>query len=246
MAEWTHEAQDYVDGYLAQVAALARHRRDDADAFVTQLRDRITRETEASGGALIALDQLRKTLAGIGTPEQAAGIETAQPAARPSAPQFQGAPVPPPMAPPSPSASMPVWIIVVVLVAVGVVVLVFFGSIVAAIAIPNVLRARISANESAAIRSLRTLAAAQTQHHAATGAYATDIAELHDPSAIQNQFIDATLAAGAKSGYTFQVTSEDPETSWEATATPLAPAKSGIRTFSIDESGIILSNGVPI
>lgn len=70
MAEWTPEAQDYLDGYLRQVSALARGQGDDAADIVDGLREHITTEVEAESGSLVTLDALRKTMAAVGTPEQ--------------------------------------------------------------------------------------------------------------------------------------------------------------------------------
>ncbi len=70
MAEWTSEAQDYLDGYLRQVSALARGQGDDADDIVAGLREHIANEVEAEAGTLVTLDALRKTIAAVGTPEQ--------------------------------------------------------------------------------------------------------------------------------------------------------------------------------
>ena len=120
-------------------------------------------------------------------------------------------------------------------------------AVIAAIAIPNLLRSRISANESAAIGALRTLTAAQTQYHNAEGQYAAAIGDLYDAADPANQYIDATLATGSKSGYSFTVTAAaDPTVGWNGTAAPLSAGKSGVRTFTVDESGIILADGNPI
>ena len=119
-------------------------------------------------------------------------------------------------------------------------------AVIAAIAIPNLLRSRISANESAAIGACRTLTTAQTQYHSATGGYAGAIADLYNAGDPAQQYIDATLATGTKQGYTFAVTSADTLVEWDGTAAPLKAGKSGVRTFLVDESGIITSGGDPI
>lgn len=75
MAEWTPEAQDYLDGYLRQVSALARGQGDDASDIVDDLREHITTEVESESGSLITLDAVRKTLAAVGTPEQVVSPE---------------------------------------------------------------------------------------------------------------------------------------------------------------------------
>ncbi|HIJ74741.1 MAG TPA: prepilin-type N-terminal cleavage/methylation domain-containing protein [Candidatus Hydrogenedentes bacterium] len=116
-------------------------------------------------------------------------------------------------------------------------------AVIAAIAIPNLLRSRISANESAAIGALRTLASAQTQYHAANYAYASAIGDLHDAADIAAQYVDANLASGTKSGYIFSVASTDVNVDWSATAEPVVSGSSGVRSFSVDQSGVILDTG---
>lgn len=75
MAEWTPEAQDYLDGYLRQVSALARGQGDDASDIVDGLREHITMEVEEASGSLITLDALRKIVASVGTPNQVVSPE---------------------------------------------------------------------------------------------------------------------------------------------------------------------------
>lgn len=72
--------------------------------------------------------------------------------------------------------------------------------IIAAIAIPNLLAARRSANEGAASSALRTLHGANATYQATTGNgnYAPTIAGLG-----QVNLIDAVLTTGEKSGYSF-------------------------------------------
>jgi type IV pilus assembly protein PilA len=97
--------------------------------------------------------------------------------------------------------------------------------IIAAIAVPNLLKARISANESSAVGSIRTLTTANIQ-------YAAQCAMSGFPAALANLgpgaggctnagIIDEGLRAGTKSGYSF-------------TYTPGAPDASGIiSTYTI-------------
>src|SRR4028118_983871 len=72
--------------------------------------------------------------------------------------------------------------------------------IIAAIAIPNLLAARRSANEGSAVSSLRTLHGGQMTYQATTGAgnYADTLAKLKNAGVI-----DAVLGSGVKSGYSF-------------------------------------------
>lgn len=119
--------------------------------------------------------------------------------------------------------------------------------IIAAIAIPNLLAARRSANEGSAISALRTLHGAEMTYQSTTGAgsYGT-LAQLGTASVI-----DSVLAAGTKSGYNFTLGKVDATTG--ATATPAsfaAVAKptttagvtaTGTRDFGIATEGVIMS-----
>lgn len=79
--------------------------------------------------------------------------------------------------------------------------------IIAAIAIPNLLKSRQAANESSAIGSIRTIGTAQATYQSTTGKGKNfsfnggdALAELSDAT---QGHLDATLGAGNKSGYTF-------------------------------------------
>jgi type IV pilus assembly protein PilA len=112
--------------------------------------------------------------------------------------------------------------------------------IIAAIAIPNLLRARIAANESSAVASLRTLNTAQISYDSAypTIGFATTLAALSGtscapPGSSQACYIDETLASGTKSGYTFVLsgTSGTPNSTYNFAASPLTPNQTGVRYF---------------
>ena len=82
--------------------------------------------------------------------------------------------------------------------------------IIAAIAIPNLLRAKIAANQSSAAASLRTLGSASVMYSSTYGnGFPTTMAELAynaTPTCDHASLIDATLASGSKSGYSFLIT----------------------------------------
>src|ERR1700729_3220446 len=82
--------------------------------------------------------------------------------------------------------------------------------IIAAIAIPNLLRARIAANEASAVSSVRTLNTAQISYDSAypTVGFASDLNSLAGtacapPTSAGACLIDTQLASGNKSGYSF-------------------------------------------
>ena len=112
--------------------------------------------------------------------------------------------------------------------------------IIAAIAIPNLLRARVAANESAAASSVRILNTAEVTYFNAhpDAGYTCSLADLKDQ-------IDRKLATGSKYGYAFALsncsadTSGGPNTKFQITASPLTPNQTGIRAFCSDESAVI-------
>ena len=112
--------------------------------------------------------------------------------------------------------------------------------IIAAIAIPNLLRARIAANESSAVASLRTLNTAQISYNSAypTVGFATTMGSMAGtscapPTSAGACLIDTQLAGGTKSGYSFAIsgTSGTPNSTYQFIASPLTPNQTGVRYF---------------
>jgi len=112
--------------------------------------------------------------------------------------------------------------------------------IIAAIAIPNFLRARIAANESSSVSSIRTITTAEITYAANhNGAFACSLSDLN-----ADQLIDNVLATGQKSGYRFEITSCTPadagvEAKYEVVARPVTASQSGRRAFCADETAVI-------
>jgi prepilin-type N-terminal cleavage/methylation domain-containing protein len=115
--------------------------------------------------------------------------------------------------------------------------------IIAAIAIPNLLRARISANESSAVSSMRSIMTAESAYALAypnTG-YAAALVNLGGsppctPTSTGACLIDTILASGSKAGYFFNAaggtpTSSGVNTSFVVGAAPQSPNVSGLRRF---------------
>lgn len=109
-------------------------------------------------------------------------------------------------------------------------------ALLAAIAIPNLLRARLQANESAAQAAIKTIATAEVTYRSANPTYAT-LALLGAP-ATGPAYIDAVLAGGTKSGYTFVTTDIAAET-FHASAVPGTANVTGVRSFCITEDGVV-------
>lgn len=108
-------------------------------------------------------------------------------------------------------------------------------ALLAAIAIPNLLRARLSANEAAAQTGMRTIHTAAQSYRAVGRAFPQSLGTLS--SAIP-PYIDSVLGAGLKQGYSFAIGSAATD-SFTATARPQAFGNTGERSFYVDESGVI-------
>jgi prepilin-type N-terminal cleavage/methylation domain-containing protein len=130
--------------------------------------------------------------------------------------------------------------------------------IIAAIAIPNLLRSKIAANESSAVGSVRTIGTAEVTYSSSWGTgYAAVINNLGGAA--------ATCAAGAtaanaclidellsvthiKSGYTFAAVADPANkvngiyNTFEVNATPAVVQTTGIRAFCDDQGGVIRFN----
>jgi prepilin-type N-terminal cleavage/methylation domain-containing protein len=124
--------------------------------------------------------------------------------------------------------------------------------IVAAIAIPNLMRARMSAHESSAAASIRTISTAEVSYASTfpTVGY-TALGSLGGatpctPSITTGCFVDSVLSSGTKEGYNFTVTpggaSGGINTSYTSLASPVALNGSGSRSFCGDQSGVIYFN----
>jgi type IV pilus assembly protein PilA len=128
--------------------------------------------------------------------------------------------------------------------------------IIAAIAIPNLMRSRMAANESSAVGSVRTVNTAEVSYAAAfpdTG-YALDLVSLGGavggcaPGTLATTgaacYIDPVLAAGQKSGYKFgalgaALGGSTTNNVYTVTAEPLGIGSTGNRAFFSDQSGVI-------
>ena len=134
--------------------------------------------------------------------------------------------------------------------------------IIAAIAIPSLLRARISANEAATVGDIRTVLSSQAAYHSANGGlFEGAISCLNAPAAgcIPNYptnsptFLDSQLASlQTKSGYSRSflaglapatintaVTSPSSTTAYVYWATPTGGGQTGVRGFGADSSGVV-------
>src|SRR5271163_4788757 len=126
--------------------------------------------------------------------------------------------------------------------------------IIAAIAIPNLLRAKIAANEASAVGSTRTIVTAEISYANSFQVGPTLLTNLRTPAGgcpaggattAAACLIDSNLAAGTKSGYAFAAvpnggagTAAAPYTGFEENASPLTAGTTGQRAFCADMSGV--------
>jgi prepilin-type N-terminal cleavage/methylation domain-containing protein len=138
--------------------------------------------------------------------------------------------------------------------------------IIAAIAVPGLLRARMSGNEASGIGSIRTIGSAEATYASSCGGggYASTMVALAlpptagGPAFVPADLAAATAAASAKSGYFFGITTGTAAsaqvvaaantcnaaatpsmTEFFATAAPASPGSTGTRFFATDHSGMI-------
>jgi type IV pilus assembly protein PilA len=133
--------------------------------------------------------------------------------------------------------------------------------VVAAIAIPGLLRARMAGNEAAAIGTLRAIMTGQAAFASLCGhgGYAASLEDLRRPgSDASGAFVDLQLDAGTRNGYRFALEPTAtpggtaacngalPVAGYTASAAPLVPGTSGQRFFAIDERGVVFQSRFPI
>jgi prepilin-type N-terminal cleavage/methylation domain-containing protein len=137
--------------------------------------------------------------------------------------------------------------------------------IIAAIAVPGLLRARMAGNEASAIGSLRTVNSSQQAYSSscANGFYAADMPALFIYTATTTPFISPDLGAASsvtKSGYVVTMTGLNPpapgaalpacngvaaaalDGSYWANAVPSAPQSTGVRYFWTNTLGTIFQD----
>ncbi|HXY23230.1 MAG TPA: prepilin-type N-terminal cleavage/methylation domain-containing protein [Candidatus Acidoferrum sp.] len=127
--------------------------------------------------------------------------------------------------------------------------------IIAAIAIPNLIRSRMSANEASAVGSLRAINTAEIAYSTtyssvgftnlgSLGGAAATCATATGATSSGACLIDEVLASGTKSGYTFAVNAAGgpPNVTYSSTGYAQVQGQSGQRAFCSDQSGVIRAN----
>ncbi|MHB8527660.1 MAG: DUF4190 domain-containing protein [Candidatus Acidiferrales bacterium] len=122
--------------------------------------------------------------------------------------------------------------------------------IIAAIAIPNLLRSKMVANEASAVGSLRTTVTASVTYSNTYGhGFPTNLQAL-GPSANGTanaegaDLIDAALAGGRRYGYAFSYEASSTHAdgvldTFRVNADPITEGTTGVRHFYVDQTGVI-------
>ena len=122
--------------------------------------------------------------------------------------------------------------------------------IIAAIAIPNLLRSKMAANEASAVGSLRTLNTACVTYSTTYGGFPASLTAMGGegsgsaPTSTSAQLIDNVLQSGVKSGYNFTFSAGTADSAGNVdyyiiNANPVTPGTTGLRYFFTDQSGVI-------
>lgn len=135
--------------------------------------------------------------------------------------------------------------------------------IIAAVAIPGLIRARQVGNEASAVGSIRAINSGQVSYAASCGGngYATSLTDLATPASLGAEtFIGADLAVNGaqKNGYAFGLVAgvnvqpvllaadtcngTASFSTYHATATPLVVGVTGSRAFATNNSGVVYQN----
>jgi type IV pilus assembly protein PilA len=125
--------------------------------------------------------------------------------------------------------------------------------IIAAIAIPNLLRSRIAANQASAVGSLRTLNTSEVTYSSTfnvgfsqTLSYLQPDPTGSNPTSTAAGLIDSVLALGSKSGYSFTYSpgasdSNGRINTYSFTSVPIT-SSTGTNYYFTDQSGVIRQN----
>ena len=110
-------------------------------------------------------------------------------------------------------------------------------ALLAAIAIPNLLRARLNANETAAQATLATISSSNVSYRSVNPLYGTLALMIAD----NPPYIDATIddAPGGKQGYVFSESEAPTANTFAIKSIPVTLNQTGSRSFCVTEDGVI-------
>ena len=127
--------------------------------------------------------------------------------------------------------------------------------IIASIAIPSLLRARMSTNEASAVGSIRTINTSMISYMSAypTVGFPATLSALGGtscapPSPASACLIDTQLATGSKSGYNFTLTgvSGSPAATYQVIGAPAVANQTGVRYFCSFADSVVRASVTPI
>jgi type IV pilus assembly protein PilA len=140
--------------------------------------------------------------------------------------------------------------------------------IIAAIAIPNLLRAKIAANQASAVQTLRTMTSAEESFSSTyNDGFTLSLAQLGgapgSKTCANAGLIDEVLSTppNSKSGYTYVFTPNGSvalafgvpvtcgasgDTGYTISATPTVPGLTGIASYCVDDTGVIRVNAAGV
>jgi type IV pilus assembly protein PilA len=113
------------------------------------------------------------------------------------------------------------------------------------VAIPNLMKAKLSATETMVVREVQTIGQAEMQYVSLFGKYAATLAELGPPATGMAgpqaaELIPGKLASGEKNGYLYTLTLTS--AGFAVTANPKEFGNTGRRTFYMDQNGVVHQN----
>jgi len=125
---------------------------------------------------------------------------------------------------------------------------------IAALALPNFMRARMQANETGAVAAMRSITTGVIGYETSyTLGYPNSLLSLGpppagtSPSAAAADLVDALIAAGGRSGYTLAYAAGDTNGDgkndfYTVHASPVTPGVTGQRYFYVDQTNVIRFN----
>jgi prepilin-type N-terminal cleavage/methylation domain-containing protein len=130
--------------------------------------------------------------------------------------------------------------------------------IIVAIAIPNLLKSRMAANQASAVQALRVINTSEVNYSTTYGGtFSNTLAQLGpppvgtSPSPAAADLVDGVLAQGAKSGYSFAYTPTLPDANgnfqgFNLNANPITRGTTGIVYYFTDQSHVIRGNSTTV
>jgi len=113
--------------------------------------------------------------------------------------------------------------------------------ILAGIAIPSLLRSRLTANEQSAISNIETISVAAQTYWSVNNALPTTLNVLYT-----NSYLDATLGCASqpctKNGYRYYMGGTGSTTDFFVYTTPQSPNITGVRSFCAGSDGVARAN----